>query len=395
MRLGAHEFNIRELSGSIGDFGTLIPLSIALITINGLGFTTVFLMVGLFYLFSGLYFRLPIPVQPLKVVAAVAIASPQEVTVPVMAATGIIFGSVLLLLAFTGLIEQIARLFTRPIVRGIQLGLGLILIVKGINFIKEKDLFIQGLTNEAMIGGIPVNLIVGLIAAATALFLLNSKRFPAALVIVTAGFIIGAAYGALDNSKWELGPGDIRFYNPGLSDYATAAYLLVLPQIPLTIGNAIIGTTDTARSLFGTGKATKKASNTRFCFSMGLANIPTGFIGGMPMCHGAGGLAAHYRFGARTGGSNLLIGLILAVIALGFGTAGLALLSSIPQAILGVLLLFAGIELAILVKDIHERKDFFIVVLIAGIGLATTNLGIAFGVGILTSYLFRWWKVPF
>lgn len=393
MRIRTFEFNLRELAGSIGDFGTLIPLSIALITINGLGFTPVFLMVGLFYLLAGLYFKLPIPVQPLKVVAAIAIASPDKVTPEVLSATGILFGVFLLVLALTGAIDWVSKLFTKPIVRGIQLGLGFILITKGINFIKEKDLFIEDLTNEAAIGSVPVNVIIGIIAIALVLFLLNSKRFPAALVIVGAGVIVGAAYGAFEDTKWDFGPTDIDLFTPELSDYWIALYLLVIPQIPLTIGNAIIGTTDTARNLFGTDNATRRATNRGFCTSMGLANIPVGFLAGMPMCHGAGGLAAHYRFGARTGGANIMIGLFFVIIALAFGIVGISILSSIPYAVLGVLLLFAGIELALLVRDVTEKEDLFVVFLIAGIGLATTNMGIAFGAGIIVAQLIRWAKI--
>ena len=126
---------------------------------------------------------------------------------------------------------------------------------------------------------------------------------------------------------------------------------------------------------------------------MGLANIPVGFLAGMPMCHGAGGLAAHYRFGARTGGSNIMIGLFFVIIALAFGMVGVSILSSIPYAVLGVLLLFAGIELALLVRDVTEKEDLFVVLLIAGIGLATTNMSIAFGAGIVVVQLFKWAKV--
>lgn len=390
MRIRGFLFNRGELAGSLGDLGTLVPLSVALIAINGLGFTAVFLMAGVFYVLSGLYYKLPIPVQPLKVVAAVAIASPGKVTLEVMAATGIIFGAFILFLAITGLINQIARLFTKPVIRGIQLGLGFILITKGIKFIKERDLFLEELTNEAAIGTVPVNLIIGILGVILVVFLLNSRRFPAALVIVTAGFIIGAAFGAFDNISWDFGPTGIDFYTPALNDYWVALYLLVLPQIPLTIGNAIIGTTDTAKSLFGEGRATRRATNSRFAASMGLINIPVGLLAAMPMCHGAGGLAAHYRFGARTGGSNLIIGGIFIIMALGLGAAGLALLSAIPHAILGVLLLFAGIELAVMVRDLRSKPDLFIAVLIAGIGLATTNMGIAFGAGIAVDRLIKW-----
>ena len=390
MRIGRSDFNLRELAGSIGDLGTIIPLSIALITINGLSFTTVFLMAGAFYLASGLYFRLPIPVQPLKVVAAIAIAAPDRVTPSVLSATGILMGVFLLVLASTGLIDRVAKLFTRPIVRGIQLGLGFILITKGISFIREKELFIQSAGHEVMIGSVPVNLAIGIIGVVMVLLLLASKRFPAALVLIGAGVLVGTVCGAFRETAWDFGPTEMKLFTPGLGDYMTALLLLVLPQIPLTIGNAIFGCTDTAKSLFGAGEETKRATNRSFTISMGLANFPAGLLAGMPMCHGAGGLAAHYRFGARTGGSNIMIGLVFMVVAVAFGMMGISLLSSIPNAVLGVLLLFAGLELALLVKDVKEKDELFVVCLIAGIGLATTNMGIAFGAGIVVDRLIQW-----
>ncbi|MDF1530269.1 MAG: putative sulfate/molybdate transporter, partial [Sedimenticola sp.] len=168
---------------------------------------------------------------------------------------------------------------------------------------------------------------------------------------------------------------------------------LVIPQLPLTIGNAIIGTTDTAKNLFGTGEATARVSNRHLSFGMGLANLFVGLMAAMPVCHGAGGLAAHYRFGARTGGSNIMIGLLFILIALGFGGIGIILLSAIPNAVLGVLLLFAGLELALLIRDITERRDLFIAFLIAGIGLATTNMSIAFVSGIIVARFLHWRRI--
>jgi SulP family sulfate permease len=110
----------------------------------------------------------------------------------------------------------------------------------------------------------------------------------------------------------------------------------------------------------------------------------------MPMCHGAGGLAAHYRFGARTGGSNIMIGVLFLIIALVFGKIGISLLSSIPNAVLGILLIFAGLEPGLLIRDVEEKKDMFLSLLIAGVGFATTNTGIAFFLGILINYLIKW-----
>jgi sulfate permease, SulP family len=390
MQIGAYKFDRMEFAGSLGDLGTLIPLSIALIVINGLSVTPVFLMVGLFYIICGLYFKLPIPVQPLKVVSAIAIAFPDKITPSVIAASGLIFGAVLLFLAFTRLIDWIAAFFSRPIVRGIQLGLGLILIHKGLNLIFKAELFINQASSAHQILGIPVNTTIGILAGLITLLLLSSKRFPAAIVIVVAGIGVSVFYGALSSITFAVGPTAIGFSIPTSQDLLTALVLLVIPQIPLTLGNAIIGTSDTARVLFKNDKNVLTVTNRSLSISMGLVNLLTGFLSGMPMCHGSGGLAAHHRFGARTGGSNILIGLIFVFMALAFGAIGVALLMLIPNGVLGVLLLFAGLELAVLIRDVESKSDLFVTLIVAGIGFSTTNMGIAFVVGILVFYLIKW-----
>jgi sulfate permease, SulP family len=390
MKISQFRFDRVELAGSLGDLGTLIPLSVALIILAGLNVTIVFLTIGLFYIITGIYFKLPIPVQPLKVVAAIAIAYPEKISISVIMAAGILMGIFLLILAVTGLIGKIAGLFSKPIVRGIQLGLGMILILKGINLIRKPDLFINITNSSDSIATTPVNLIVGIIAFIIVLFLLRSKKYPAALIIICAGILIGLFFGAFQITNFQLGfiPLDLRF--PNISDYLNALLLLVLPQIPLTIGNAIIGTKDACESFFGKTEVTKRATHKAFSYSMGFANIIIGLLGGIPLCHGAGGLAAHYRFGASTGGSNIMIGLIFLILALLFGKIGVAMLSIIPNSILGVLLLFAGLELAMLILDVKEKKNLFLVLLIGGIGYTTTNMGIAFIIGIIISALIKW-----
>ncbi len=393
MQLGPYKFDRVEFAGSLGDLGTLIPLSVALMLITGLSVTSVLLFIGFFYIAGGFYFQLPIPVQPLKLVAAIAIAYPGKVTLPILCAATILFGLVLLFLALTGLIDWLGRFFTKPIVRGIQLGLGLILINKGIDFIITQDLFIHNLGKAVSFAGIPMNLMIGMAAFLITMILLTNKRFPAALVIVSGGIAVGLFSGSLSGIDISLGPTPIKVVLPGLDDLWQAFFLLVLPQIPLTIGNAVMGTADACQTLFGKGNATKKATYKGFATSMGIVNILAGILGAMPMCHGAGGLAAHHRFGARTGGSNIMIGIVFLVIGLVFGKIGISLLSSIPNSILGILLLFAGIELALLIKDVTKKNDLFIVILIAGIGFSTTNMSIAFFVGIVVTYLIRWRKI--
>lgn len=396
MQIGDYRFDRNELAGSLGDLGTIVPLAVALVIICHLSVTSVLMLVGFFYIFSGFYFKLPIPVQPLKVVSAIAIASPEIVTGNLIAASAVIFGSILVLLALTGLIDKIAKLFSKPIVRGIQLGLGLLLFKKGINLVLGPEVFFnRSGIGDMMISGVSVNLIIGIAAFFITLMFISNKRFPAALVIISGGIMAGIFMGAFDQLDFHFGPTKIQFFKPDVKDFLTALYLLVIPQLPLTIGNAVIGTTDTCRTLFKDDKKTSRATNKAFSVSMGLANIAAGWLTAMPMCHGAGGLAAHYRFGARTGGSNIMIGVVFLIIAAGFGKIGIALLTAIPNAVLGILLAFAGLELAILIRDVETRNDLFITLLTAGVGFATANMGIAVAVGIIVNFIMKWRKIDF
>ena len=395
MHIGPHKFDRLEFSGSLGDLGTLIPLSVAMILINGLSATTVFLMVGVFYIGTGLFFKLPLPVQPLKVVAAIAIASPLLVTESVLMATGIIMGVILLLLAFTGIMDWLEKIFSKPIIRGIQLGLGFILLTKGINFILKSEIFIQAHTSKIISngGGLSVNTLLGICAILIVILFISNKKFPAALIIVVVGIVIGILLGSLDDLQFMLGPVPIETLHLTPADFLNALILLVIPQIPLTIGNAILGTADACQTFFPDSEYTKKVNAKNLSISMGAINILTGFLGGIPLCHGAGGLAAHYRFGARTGGSNIMIGLIFVIIALLFGQIAISLLTLIPNAVLGTLLFFAGLELALLVRDVDKKSDLFVTMLVAGIGFATTNMGIALIAGLMIYKIINWKKI--
>ncbi len=393
MHTGSYRFDRLEFAGSLGDLGTLIPLSVALILITGLSATSVLVMVGLFYIISGLYYKLPIPVQPLKVVSAIAIAFPDKISLTVIGASGILFGAILILLALSGIIDVIARYFTKPVIRGIQLGLGFILIHKGTIFLLQPELFIHQSSQVILVAGVPLNLLIGIAGFIIALILLPSKHFPAALVIVSIGIIAGIIWGAFDDINFLLGPTNVDICIPGKTDLLSALFLLVIPQLPLTLGNAVMGTADTSYALFGKGARTARVSHRALSLGMGIINVLTGFIGAMPMCHGAGGLAAHYRFGARTGGSNIMIGIIFLILGVLFGKISISILSSIPGSILGILLIFAGIELGLLIRDLSEKNDLFVAILIAGIGFSTTNMGIAFIAGIVVKYLIEWRKI--
>jgi SulP family sulfate permease len=383
-----------EVAGSLGDLGTVLPLAIGMIIVNGLDPSGLFLSAGLFYIFTGLYFGITTPVEPMKVIGAYAIAtamSPQQIM-----ASGILMGVCLMVIGATGAITFIGKYTPKAVIRGVQLSTGTLLMAEGIKFMIGKTR-LQVLHQIAepylavqQIGPIPVGLVIGIIGAVLTLLLLENKRMPAGLMIVATGILIGLLMGT------RQGLGDIRpgLYLPRIlplgfpegPDFTFALMALVLPQMPMTIGNAVIAEMDLSISYFGT--AARRVTGRALCVSMALGNFLSALLGGMPLCHGAGGLAAHYRFGARSAGSNLIIGAIFILLTLLLGNHILALFNLIPMAILGVLLLFSGSQLALTVLDIKERKEMFVVVTILGITLAS-NLAAGFIVGIAIAYLLR------
>src|SRR5512139_1720428 len=225
-----YQFTRMELAGSLGDLGTLLPIVVGMILINKLSPTTVFLSFGLFYLITGYCYKLPVPVQPLKAVGAIAIAYPAVITEPVIGASGIIFGALLLLFALTGIVDTLAKLFTQPVVRGIQLSLGLVFLKKGIELIVSPQLFLSGAAGR--FAEYQVNLVIGIVVFALVLGLLDNKKFPAALVALAAGIVSGFALGGFKAEAFGIGPTPMKTLLPSLSDFWTAFIMLILPQIP-------------------------------------------------------------------------------------------------------------------------------------------------------------------
>ena len=178
----------------------------------------------------------------------------------------------------------------------------------------------------------------------------------------------------------------LPFGLPTRLDFTLALFVLVLPQIPMTIGNAIIANSDLSRDYFG--EDSRKVTYRKTTLSMAFANGVAFFLGGIPLCHGAGGLAAHYKFGARTGGSNIIIGAIFLAMAVLFGPHALSLMQLLPLSILGVLLIFAGAQLGLSILDMFSRKDLFVVLLMLGITL-TSNLAWGFAAGLAAAHLLR------
>ena len=391
-------FNRVEFAGALGDLGTLLPLAIGLILINGLSPTGLFLSVGLFYIFSGMYFGVTVPVQPMKVISAYAITTGMNASQ--ITASGLLMALVLLIIGATGIMGLIGRYIPKSVVRGVQLSTGTLLMIGGVKLMLGTSKFqILNQTTEPYliiqrIGWIPIGILIGIIGGVLTLLLLENKKLPAAIIIVFGGLILGLAFGThegLDYLKIGINlPTFLPYGWPTAADFTFALLALVLPQIPMTLGNAVMAYADLSEEYFG--EQSKKITYKATCISMALANFLSSAIGGMPLCHGAGGLAAHFRFGARTLGSNLMIGMIFIALAILLGRHCLAIIYLLPLSVLGVLLLFAGSQLALTVSDLKDRKELFVCLLILGITLAT-NLAAGFIAGIAIAYLLKWQRL--
>jgi SulP family sulfate permease len=392
MQIKSFRFNLQELGGAVGDLGTLLPLMVALILINGLNATMVLIGVGLFYIVSGLYYRIPAPVQPLKAVAAIAISL--SLSANVIGAAGLLMAAILLLLSLTNLISVVVKLFPKAVVRGIQISIGLILLRRGMEFVFSEQVFINKASYTMDIGQVPIGVLLAVSALTTFVlfkfvFFRQTQRIPASLALLSFGLVVGfVLYYPLEINKLALITTSIAFPSivfPSAADFWLAFTALVIPQLPLTLGNAIVGTSNTARTYFQekANRVTPKALAT----SMGLANLAAGLLGAMPMCHGSGGLTAHYKFGARTGAASIMVGGLLLALGLIFGKAALPFLSLIPLPVLGVLLAIGGVYHAFLVRDLLTKEQFVVAGTVAVVTVTLGNLGYGFATGILLNYL--------
>ena len=394
MNLTHFKFNRMEAAGSLGDLGTLLPISIGMILINGLSPIGVFFTIGLYYILTGLYFRITVPVQPMKVIGAYAITT--AMTQNQISASVVLMGIILLVIGGTNIISVVGRYISKPVVRGVQLTTGTLLMAEGVRFMVGTSKF-QALHQSVEpymivqdIAGIPVGIAIGITGIILTFLLLENKKFPAGLFVIAGGILVGLLLGThegLDKIKLNINlPGLLPHGLPSSVDFTFALFAIVLPQLPMTLGNAVVANSDLAHEYFGNNA--ERTTYRSLTVSMALANIFSFFMGGIPLCHGAGGLAAHYRFGARTAGSNLIIGVIFVILAVFLGVHSLALIYLIPMSILGVLLLFAGSQLSLTIIDLKERKDLFVALLILGITLAS-NLAAGFVAGIIFYYILK------
>jgi predicted benzoate:H+ symporter BenE len=376
MRLWGNDYNKMEFAGAFGDLGTLIPFVVGYITLNKMDPLGILVAFGLFKIFVGLYFRTPIPVQPMKAIGGMAIAHAGTITPGMIWGSGIFTGLFWLLMGVTGAITWIEKVTTKPVVRGIMLGLGLSFIMEGLGMMKAQPVL--------AIGGVAITLL-----------LLNNQRLPAMLALLGYGILV--AFIQKPEFIEELSHLSIRFRWPEWTfgqitwkELLSGFVILGLPQAPLTLGNAIIGTVAENNHYFPDRKVTVKTIS----IDHGVMNLISTCIGGIPMCHGAGGMAGHVRFGARTGGALVILGAMVLLVGLFLSDSVSLLVQIFPRPILGVILFFAGVELALVIKDIKLKKQNLFVLLVTA-GTAMWNMGVAYLAGLILYYGLqrRWIKI--
>lgn len=326
------------MAGAVADVGVLVPIAVALIVSNGLSATAVLLPAGLLYVAAALTYGLPIPVQPLKAFGAIAIA--KGLGSDEIAAGALLMGVVFVVLGRLRLLDVAARAFPKALIRGVQLTVGLLFLKIAYGLVLDPP---ASFSEHALPSAWAVPL-----AAAGAVAALSLRRYPVALVLVLGGAAVMVLIGAGDAS---LGPSAVALPHLDWATIATAFTVLVLPQLPLSFANSCLATADAARVYFGEKAAPVRPG--RLATSFGSANLLAGAIGGMPVCHGAGGLTAHVAFGARTGGAPLAMGVALLVLALGLGAGLAALLTAFPLPILAALLATAGLLHIGLLRDLE------------------------------------------
>ena len=361
------KFDRREFAGAVADVGVLVPIAVALIVSNGLSATAVLLPAGLLYLVAALTYGLPIPVQPLKAFGAIAIA--KGLGSDEIAAGALLMGVVFVLLGRFHLLDFAARAFPRALIRGVQLTVGLLFLKIAWGLVLDPP---KSFSEHALPSAWAVTLAAGGVLAAITL-----RRYPVSLVLVLSGVVVMVALGGGDAA---LGPSGLAFPDLDWATIGTAFTVLVLPQLPLSFANSCLATADAARIYFGDKARAVRPG--RLATSFGSANLLAGAIGGMPVCHGAGGLTAHVAFGARTGGAPLVMGSSLLVLALGFGAGLAGLLTAFPLPILAALLATAGLLHIGLLRDLREPWAWALALAVGIVGFQV-HLALALGGGLV------------
>jgi hypothetical protein len=362
-------YDLRELAGAFGDLGTFVPFVVGYLTVTRLDPAGVLVAFGLAQVAVGLTYRTPLAVQPMKAIATVAVASPLAITPGAVQVAALFTGLLWLGLALTGAAGWLARVTGRPVVQGLMLGLGLALALEGVRM---------------MAGDVAIAL-----AAALGVLVLGRRAAAAVLALVVFGAAVAlvrepalATDLARAGLAWRVPAPHVA--DVAWGDVVTGVLLLALPQVALTFGNAVLAAVEENNTVFPDRPVTVRA----VALDHGLMNLGSAALGGIPMCHGAGGMAGHVRFGARSGGALVILGALTLGAGLVFADGIALALRGFPGGVLGLILLLAGLELASVAPPASADRTERLVVL-ATAALAIVNVAAGFLAGLVLWHLAR------
>jgi len=354
---------LEEIAGAVGDFGTIFPILLGVaIVCPDVNISHFFLFFAAWFIITGLYYRLPIPIEPMKAIGAIVIA--EGLCGGEIVASGIIVGALFLVLGLVGGMTWLGDRIPKSVIRGVQAGLALLLLKTSFGYIISDVLFAAFS-----------------IAIILAFFIASQRtRVPdvSALLVLLIGLAAGIATQGMPPFRLMPLPTLIL---PVPADFIAGTWDLALPQIPLTIANAILATSLLTYDLF----PKKGVDPDRLSRTIGAMNLISTPLGGFPMCHGAGGLAAMYRFGARTGGANIIAGIFILIFAVAFAPP--EVLTLIPFGVFGALLVFVALELG----KHSVKTDSYLVTGVIAVLTLMVGLTVAFIVGMVLAYALKWW----
>ncbi|TDE07438.1 molybdate transporter family protein [Jiangella asiatica] len=353
------------------DLGIFLPIAVMLVVVNGLSATAVLVCAGLLYLLVAFVYRVPVPVQPMKAMTALAIAS--ELPAPVIAAGALTIGALFVLLGLTGLLDRLAPLVPLAVVRGVQLAVGLALAKVAYGLVAHP---------AAAFTAPPSPLVTAVGAAVLVAVFVRWPR--AGLALAMAAAVVVVAVSTPDGTTW--GPAAVDLPELTLESFGLAAVLLVVPQAPLTVTSSCIATADAARHYFGPRAGRVRTG--RLALTVGAGNLLSGLAAGMPMCHGSGGVSAHHRFGGRIGSTPAIAGAGLLVVGVVLGADFARRAGAFPIPVLVALLVTAALWHVRLLASLRRRRDWVIALAVGG-GSLVVNLGVLVVLAMVT-----WWAVP-
>jgi hypothetical protein len=372
-RKASPRFWLREAAGSLGDFGTFVPLAVGMVLVAGLDAGTLLVTAGLANIWGGLAFGIPIAAQPMKAICALAIVGALSGKQAVVA--GLFVAVTMALLGQLGLIRSFAKLVPDAVLRALQLTVACELLLSGLRF---------GFT------GSPANLAL-MAGAMVALWLLRRRLEWAAIGLLAAG---------LGLAVWQtpalLSAPHITLWQPHWMPFDRAALAGIwragLPQLPLTLLNSVLAMAALAAQLYP--QQAQRITPTRMALSVGFMNLLVCPLGGMPLCHGSGGLAGQHKLGARSGISVILLGLVKLGLGLLFGGAAVLWMKAFPRPVLGLFLLLAGWSLAEASRAWKTRTGIWVSATMVVANYAAGSLLAGFAAGWLAWWLARRWDEP-